>query len=1724
MSNSLASLVTPPMQAPLPPRISSFSQSRAISINPISLVINECITITSAMRKNARWAQSGVSSILGAGADEHEDVGLIARLGLRAKRTRTSQDNPLMAGFAKLRADLSECRDISMFDTPSLFHPFLQVIRSSSITGSITSLAINAITKFFSYRIISLSSPRLPLAMQLLSSAITHCRFEASDTAQDEVVLLRILRLMEYMMCGIGGDLLSDESVCEMMETGLSMCCQVRLSEMLRRSAEMSMVTMCQKAFEQLKQIEPAAQASNEDSIMTSNPILSPNMAAVQMSDLVSALPSSPMDSPMLDVSPNVLAAEFSATGPVQGVTGSTNVADSYADIDLQPYGLPSIRELLRVLVSLLDPNDKQHTNMMRVMALRIIDVAFEVSGSTIASFPALRSLAVNDLCRHLSQLIKSDSPVLLQTSLRVSSTILHTLRPHLKLQQELILSYIISCLHLQVEIPKEPGVNPSVYEAIPHTPSVLSKSTRPGTPSSNSGASTPVQLKERQRLGLEGGQRGPDARETMVEYLSGLARMPSYMTDLFVNYDCDVERMDLCADLIGILSRNAFPDAAMWSTPNVPPLCLDALLSYVAMIEDRLDLPPIVIEGYPSQDKLLEQRNNKKRVIQGTSLFNKNPKEGIRFLVEHGIITSIEDSNAIAVFLRNTSRVGKKLLGEYLAKPSNAKILNCFIDSFDFANKRIDIALRELLGSFRLPGESQQIERILEKFSERYCEFEPKEVANKDAAFVLSYSMIMLNTDQHNPQVKHRMTFDQYKTNLRDVNDKKDFSSEYLESIYAAIRTQEIIMPEEHDTQESFEYAWKELIQKASSVESMYVCEMTNIYDKEMFRNTWRPVLATLAYVFTTATDDMVFMRVITGFDHCARIATHYGIWEVLDDIIMYLSTISTLSSEPSTNSLAESVEIQVDGSSITVSELSVRFGRNYKAQLATVVLFRVVRGNEYLVRKGWKEIIHMWLNLFANSLISPYFSDLQHQLEIPDIPTMNPANVIKKNDSKDNSLFSTLSSYLSSYAVDGPPEPSDEELESTLCAVDCVNSCGLSEVFDNISGLDSTKVTYMFETLLDEAIHLQQRRPLFARRELSESMLEDGNASGTLNGSMASLSSTASSTVSTVVNFTNPGSKLEPSKTVTTSFAPLSIYVMEMATCLVLKDTDCLVSLHEPLMDSMKAILENAENIEPVVIGRAAYYMLLLLRRMIEVFSSSGSGARIDLEQIRKVGSQVFLSIASVDQRVVRVTGSIIATGIVCCFRSCTDEMKVFLLDGLASQGFWKALETLQEFGESARLIFEIVEEATGFNDIEELIAKDEREGRPKLRLIKTSGSYQAVIELLGTFASAGSVGSDWEQRHDLRIANGRRLGRAATGSPGLITSRSNSVDGRVAGGKIDTAGATVGSGTEGGVDRRNYSTLSGGEDANVNASAGGAEEAAAGATVNRRGTAMINGKRMTAAEVNAAVAAGTYPGMIRPYAEIVERAVKAVKMINELRMHIGELVTGEVEASERWNVFWFPVLDGLQYQCLNSCREIRQQAFGSLQQTLLSPELSRTYEDFEWTAIFDAVLFPLISGLLRPEVYQSDPRGMGETRLQAASLLCKVFLYYLEQLSGWHGMLDLWLRILDMMDRLMNSSPRDNLEEAVAESIKNVLLVMSSTDYLVHPTSAKGDENKLMLWEQTWKRLDRFMPASELEGLILPKPGMEEDGGEKQERSGQPGQSELSGPSEQSGLSGQ
>lgn len=832
--------------------------------------------------------------------------------------------------------------------------------------------------------------------MQLLSAAITHCRFEASDSAADEIVLLGILELMQSMLSGPGGDLLGDESVCEMMETGLSMCCQTRLSDLLRRKAEMSMISMCQTIFERLKYLEIEAsedlgvlEVDGEESayVIMNDPAVDSTAIGLsapgvnglastgdvrelkqtttihnnveQLSESLGASSSQPSSSALSPALPsnadnaeNPNATQMSASALDLTQHSEQNPDESAM---IKPYSLPSIRELLRVLVDLLQPHNRQHGDTLRVMALRIIDVALEVAGPSIAKHPSLATLAKDDLCRYLFQLVRSENMALLNESLRVAGTLLATCREVLKLQQELFLSYLVACLHPRVEIDDELGIDPALYEGVPKTPKLV----RPAvSPQASSGRSTPVPIKERQRLGLEGGSRKPDAREAMVESIGALSRMPSYLVELYINYDCEVDRSDLCEDLIGLLSRNAFPDSARWSTTNVPPLCLDSLLGYVQFVADRLD-DDSVYENYPNIERLQEQRARKKIIIRGATKFNENPRAGIAFLASHGIVDDPDDAQSVVAFLRGTTRISKSVLGEYLSKKSNGHLLEAFLDMFDFTGKRVDEALRDLLNSFRLPGESALIEFIVAAFSKKYCgKATPDGIANVDAVLVLTYAIIMLNTDQHNPNVKKdkRMTYNDFARNLRGVNGDKDFAPEYLQEIYDSIKGNEIILPDEHNNKQAFDYAWEELLVKARTSGSLIMCN-TNIYDADMFSATWKPIVATLSYVFMSASDDAVFSRVVLGFDQCAQIAAKYDLTDALDHIIFCLSSMSTLASDVPTNT-SLNTEVQAEKKSVMVSELAVKFGRDYRAQLACAVLFRLIPRKESKIKDGWEYV----------------------------------------------------------------------------------------------------------------------------------------------------------------------------------------------------------------------------------------------------------------------------------------------------------------------------------------------------------------------------------------------------------------------------------------------------------------------------------------------------------------------------------------------------------------------------------------------------------------------------------------------------------------------------------------------------------------------------------------------------------------------------------------------
>lgn len=120
--------------------------------------------------------------------------------------------------------------DINTVELPVILGPFFAIIRSPLSTGPITSSALSALHSLFVCGLISPSSIGLDAALVELSSTVSHCKFEASDSSGDEVVLLKIMTIIDDCLCGSVGERLGDVEVCEMLETVLTTCCQMRLS------------------------------------------------------------------------------------------------------------------------------------------------------------------------------------------------------------------------------------------------------------------------------------------------------------------------------------------------------------------------------------------------------------------------------------------------------------------------------------------------------------------------------------------------------------------------------------------------------------------------------------------------------------------------------------------------------------------------------------------------------------------------------------------------------------------------------------------------------------------------------------------------------------------------------------------------------------------------------------------------------------------------------------------------------------------------------------------------------------------------------------------------------------------------------------------------------------------------------------------------------------------------------------------------------------------------------------------------------------------------------------------------------------------------------------------------------------------------------------------------------------------------------------------------------
>ncbi|MCJ8741673.1 hypothetical protein PDJAM_G00073420 [Pangasius djambal] len=327
----------------------------------------------------------------------------------------------------------------------------------------------------------------------------------------------------------------------------------------------------------------------------------------------------------------------------------------------------------------------------------------------------------------------------------------------------------------------------------------------------------------------------------------------------------------------------------------------------------------------HPEQYEVIKQQ--KEIIEHGIELFNKKPKRGVQYLQEQGMLGP--SAEEIAQFLHQEERLDTTQVGEFLGENAkfNKEVMYCYVDQLDFCGKDFVSALRTFLEGFRLPGEAQKIDRLMEKFAARYLECNQGQTlfASADTAYVLAYSIIMLTTDLHSPQVKSKMTKEQYIKMNRGINDSKDLPEEYLSSIYDEIAGKKIAMKESKEysitpksnkqsvasekqrrllynmEMEQMAKTAKALMEAVSHAQAPFFSATHLEHVRPMFKLAWTPLLAAFSVGLQDCDDQEVASLCLEGIRCAIRIACIFSMQLERDAYIQALARFTLLTASSS-------------------------------------------------------------------------------------------------------------------------------------------------------------------------------------------------------------------------------------------------------------------------------------------------------------------------------------------------------------------------------------------------------------------------------------------------------------------------------------------------------------------------------------------------------------------------------------------------------------------------------------------------------------------------------------------------------------------------------------------------------------------------------------------------------------------------------------------------------
>lgn len=119
------------------------------------------------------------------------------------------------------------------------------------------------------------------------------------------------------------------------------------------------------------------------------------------------------------------------------------------------------------------------------------------------------------------------------------------------------------------------------------------------------------------------------------------------------------------------------------------------------------------------------------------------------------------EDDTPAKYLARLEAVLSRGVIASALSKGNDsftAAVLRSYMRTFSFFEEPMDMAIRKLLMEAELPKETQQIDRCLQAFANRYHECNPGIYSTPDQAYFIAFSLLILHTDVFNKNNKHKM------------------------------------------------------------------------------------------------------------------------------------------------------------------------------------------------------------------------------------------------------------------------------------------------------------------------------------------------------------------------------------------------------------------------------------------------------------------------------------------------------------------------------------------------------------------------------------------------------------------------------------------------------------------------------------------------------------------------------------------------------------------------------------------------------------------------------------------------------------------------------------------------------------------------------------------------------------------------------------------------------